>query len=165
MAWLQSWEIPHKSIIHRCFAGYFLTVQTENIHDWIFVFFFFQTIQIWWAMYQSQSRSWMLMTMPPILPQTALCLCVKAPRQARLVIASHSFSQCVPITLFRPVSSHLNPWNPCFSYLHFSPVLFSCPIIFSNHLFSYFNSAIQFSHMYEPTHSHVHKYYGYIYNA
>lgn len=127
--------------------------------------FFFQTIQIWWAMYQSQSRSWMLMTMPPILPQTALCLCVKAPRQARLVIASHSFSQCVPITLFRPVSSHLNPWNPCFSYLHFSPVLFSCPIIFSNHLFSYFNSAIQFSHMYEPTHSHVHKYYGYIYNA
>lgn len=104
------------------FCQLFLIVLTENIHDWILVIFVFQTIQIWWAMYQSQSRSWMSMTMPPILPQTALWLCVKAPRQARLVIASQSFSLCVPIILFRPVSSHLNPWN-CFSYLHFSPVL------------------------------------------
>lgn len=132
-------SLNDSSLLCQVFFFYF----PDRKYPWLNIchIFFFQTIQIWWAMYQSQSRSWMSMTMPPILPQTALWLCVKAPRQARLVIASHSFSQCVPITLFRPVSSHLNPWNR-FSYLHFSPVLLFSKTIFFHALILPFSSHI-----------------------
>lgn len=112
----------------------FLASYLNGKHPWLNICLFFQTIQIWWAMHQSQSRSWMSMTMPPILPQTALWLCVKAPRQARLVISSHLISSLL-----------------LFSYPISAPFMFSQTIFFS-----YFNSVFLFTHMYEHTHSHVH---------
>lgn len=109
-------------------------------------------------MYQSQSRSWMSMTMPPILPQTALWLCVKAPRQARLVISSQSFSPCVPIILSQPVSSNLNPETvfPIFTppfLLSISPTLFCTISVFSNHIFFHGLIPFFFSHICMNTHT------------
>lgn len=129
-------------------------------------FISFQTIQIWWALHQSQCKSWMSMIMPPISPQTALSLCVKSTRQARLVISSHFslFSPCpflsLPASLCFNLSQSLNArfhYQYCadyFSTSFYSPKLLPFPHALKQFFFPFgINSH---SHIY-PRHGPVHK--------